>query len=61
MKMSKSTKSGKPYVRISENPKMDTSGMADKPMDYTDLMIEYEMPKMPLGQMVRKVSQKKGM
>jgi hypothetical protein len=51
-------KSGKPFTILSENPKMDTSGMANKPVEFE--MYEYEPMKMPLGQMVRKYSEKKG-
>ena len=57
MKMSKSKKSGKPSTIMSENPKMDTSGMAGKPVEYE--MVEYEPMKMPLGMMVRKHTSKK--
>jgi hypothetical protein len=42
---------GKPYTIFSENPKMDTSGMAGKPITY-DLIIEYEPPTMPLSMMI---------
>lgn len=57
MKMSKPNKAGKPYTVISQNEKMDTSGMANKPMEYK--MMEFAMPKMPLCDMVRKVSEKR--
>jgi len=52
MKMSKSK--SKPYKIISENPKMDTSGMAGKPMDYSDMIVEYKPPPMNIGQMMAK-------
>lgn len=55
----KSTKSSKPYTVMSENPKMDTSGMANKPMDFSDMVYEYKTPTMPLQQIVQKVSEKK--
>lgn len=58
MKMSKSKKSGKPYTIMSENPKMDTSGMANKPVEFE--MMSYEPMKMPLGMMVSKHTAKKG-
>ena len=48
----------KPYTIMSENPKMDTSGMANKPVEFE--LMEYEPMKMPLGMMVSKYSQKKG-
>jgi hypothetical protein len=44
---------------MSENPKMDTSGMANKPMDFSDMVYEYKTPTMPLQQIVQKVSEKK--
>jgi hypothetical protein len=50
-------KSGKAYTIISENPKMDTSGMAGKPMDYSDMIVEYTPPPMNLGQMMSKKAQ----
>lgn len=50
-------KQGKPYTVISENPKMDTSGMAGKPMDYSMLMMEYTPPPMPLSMMMAKAKQ----
>ena len=56
--MKAKSKSGKPYTIISQNEKMDTSGMANKPVDYSDMMVEYKMPPMPLCDMVRKVSEK---
>jgi len=46
-------KSGKAYTIISENPKMDTSGMAGKPMEW-DMAVEYTPPPMNLQQMMRK-------
>jgi hypothetical protein len=56
MKPTKS-KDGKPYKIISENPKMDTSGMAGKPMDYSDMVVEYKPPPMTLDMMMAKVGQ----
>jgi hypothetical protein len=52
----KKTKSGKPYTIISENPKMDTSGMAGKPMELS--MYEFKMPTMSLNQMLSKLAQR---
>jgi hypothetical protein len=52
MKASK-VKQGKPYTIISENEKMDTSGMANKTISYTDMMVEYEPMKKPLRMMVK--------
>jgi hypothetical protein len=52
MKASKSQ--SKPYKIISENPKMDTSGMAGKPMDFSDMVVEYKAPPMPLSMMMGK-------
>lgn len=56
----KEKKSTKPYVIFSENEKMDTSGMANKPMDFSEMVYEYSPPKMPVQQMVQKYSEKKG-
>jgi hypothetical protein len=52
MKMSKPK--GKQFTVISDNPKMDTTGMAGKPMDYSDMMVEYKPPPMSLRQMMGK-------
>jgi hypothetical protein len=51
MKASKS-KSGKAYEIISDNPKMDTSGMAGKPAPMDMYMVEFKMPPMTIGQMM---------
>jgi hypothetical protein len=58
MKTSK-MKQGKPYTIVSKNEKMDTSGMANQPVDLMDYMVEYKQPTMPLQDMVRKVSEKR--
>ena len=55
MKMSKSK--SKPYTIISENPKMDTSGMAGKPMDFSSMVMEYKAPPMPLSMMMAKAKE----
>jgi len=57
MKMSKPQ--SKPYKVISENPKMDTSGMAGKPVDYSDMVIEFKPPPMPLSMMMAKSKETK--
>ena len=57
--MKKSSKAGKTHTIISENPKMDTSGMAGKPMDFSDMVMEYKAPAMPLRQMVEKFTEPK--
>lgn len=57
MKMSKS-KSGKPYEVISDNTKMDTSGMAGKPAPMEMYMVEYKMPPMTIGQMMEQKAMK---
>jgi len=55
-------KSGKAFEIISTNPKMDTSGMAGKPMDYSMMLEKYTPPPMTLEQMMeereRKTSKK---
>jgi hypothetical protein len=53
MKASKS-KSGKAYEIISDNPKMDTSGMAGKPAPMDMYMVEFKMPPMTIGQMMER-------
>jgi hypothetical protein len=60
MKMSKS-KNGKSYQIISDNTKMDTSGMAGKPMTFDDIMgpIEYTPPPMTIGQMMERKAMEK--
>jgi len=50
MKMSKSK--SKPYTAISDNPKLDTTGMAGKPMDYCGAEGEYKPPPMTVMQMM---------
>jgi len=57
----KKDKQGKPYTIMSTNPKMDTSGLAEKPMDYGYYMVEMEFkrPTMPLGMMVKEVTEKR--
>jgi hypothetical protein len=44
---------------MSTNPKMDTSGLAEKPMDYGYFEIEFERPTMPLSMMVKEVTEKR--
>lgn len=51
MKMSKS-KSGKPFQVFSDNPKMDTSGLAGKPAPMEMYMVEYKMPPMTIDQIM---------
>lgn len=46
----KKTKSGKPYTVFSDNPKMDTSGMAGKPKPVE--VYEYKMPSMSIEDMM---------
>ena len=48
--MKKSSKPSKSYTIISENPKMDTSGMAGKPAPLR--VYEFKMPTMSLGDMM---------
>ena len=55
----KKGKNGKPYTRMSTNKKMDTSGLADKPMDYGYFEIEFARPTMPLSMMVKEVTEKR--
>jgi hypothetical protein len=57
--MKKSSKTGKAYTIISENPKMDTSGMAGKSAPLR--VYEFKMPTMSLGEMmeVREMKQAK--
>lgn len=50
MKMSKS-KASKSYEIISTNPKMDTSGMAGKPVQYPEIMA-YKPPAMTIDDMM---------
>jgi hypothetical protein len=49
----KKSKSGKDYTVYSENPKMDTSGMAGKPMPMEMYTYELKMPTMNLNEMMR--------
>jgi len=55
----KKGKDGKPYTRMSTNPKMDTSGLAEKPIPDEYYMIEFERPTMPLSMMVKEVTEKR--
>lgn len=48
--MKAKAKIGKPYTIISQNEKMDTSGMAGKSVEYG--MMEYKPPLMPVDKMV---------
>jgi|Laugresp1bdmlbsn_1035097.scaffolds.fasta_scaffold69035_2 hypothetical protein len=54
--MKAKAKNGKPYTIISQNEKMDTSGMAGKPMEYG--MMEYKPPLMPVAKMVHEFCEK---
>ena len=56
--MKAKAKNGKPYTIISQNEKMDTSGMAGKSMDYSDMMVEYKPPLMPVAKMVHEFCEK---
>lgn len=56
--MKAKAKSGKPYTIISQNEKMDTSGMAGKPMDYSDMMTEYKPPLLPVAKLVHEFTEK---
>lgn len=59
----KVSKANKTYEIISENPKMDTSGMAGKPMPLEMYEYELKMPTMNLHEMLemrtKKESKKK--
>jgi len=55
----KKNKQGKPYTRMSTNTKMDTSGLADKPIPDMYYEIEFKRPTMPLGMMVTEVTEKR--
>jgi hypothetical protein len=55
--MKSKSKNGKAYTIISENPKMDTSGMAGKPVEFSDMMMEYKPPTMPLNMMLSKAKE----
>jgi hypothetical protein len=54
----KVSKAGKPYEIISENPKMDTSGMAGKPMPLEMYEYELKMPTMNLHEMMEMKAKK---
>ena len=56
--MKAKVKNGKPYTIISQNEKMDTSGMAGKSMEYSDMMIEYKPPLMPVTKLVHEFTEK---
>ena len=51
MKMSKS-KSSKPFQVFSDNPKMDTSGLAGKPAPMEMYMASYTPPPMTIEQIM---------
>jgi hypothetical protein len=55
MKVSKAAKS---YEIMSENPKMDTSGMAGKPMPMDMYTYEMKMPTMNLREMMEMKAKK---
>jgi hypothetical protein len=57
-KSAKKAGSTKPYKIFSENEKMDTSGMAGKPVQL-DLFMDYEPPKMPLRMMMAQANETK--
>ena len=48
----KKTKPGKPYEIISDNPKMDMTGMAGKPAPMEMYMHGYKMPNITIKQMM---------
>lgn len=48
------TSKSKPYTIISDNPKLDTTGMAGKPMDYSDMVDGYKPLPMNIAQMMGK-------
>jgi len=50
-------KSGKAYTIISENPKMDTSGMAGKPRKFP-APVEWTPPPMRLKDMMEEIEMK---
>jgi len=52
----KPSKAKKPYEVISENPKMDTSGMAGKPAPLR--VYEFKMPSMSLRDMMEQRERK---
>lgn len=54
----KVSKAAKPYEIMSENPKMDTSGMAGKPMPVEMYTYEMEMPTMNLREMMEMKAKK---
>jgi hypothetical protein len=49
----KKSKSGKGFTIYSENPKMDSSGMAGKPAPMEMYTYELEMPTMNLREMMK--------
>lgn len=55
----KKGKQGKPYTRMSTNTKMDTSGLAEKPIPESYFELEFKIPTMPLGMMVKEVTEKR--
>lgn len=55
----KHTPAKKPSTVISHNEKADTSGMAGSRMTYDDMVFTAEMPKKPLCDMVKEVSDKR--
>lgn len=55
----KKGKQGKPYTRMSTNTKMDTSGLAEKPIPEPYFELEFKIPTMPLGMMVKEVTEKR--
>ena len=54
----KISKAAKPYEIMSENPKMDTSGMAGKPMPMDMYTYEMKMPTMNLREMMETKAKK---
>jgi hypothetical protein len=56
--MKAKAKNAKPYTIISQNEKMDTSGMAGKPMEYGMMEYEYKPPLMPVAKMVHEFCEK---
>jgi hypothetical protein len=49
----------KPSTVISHNEKADTSGMAGSTISYDDMTYSVELPKKPLCDMVKEVSDKR--
>ena len=52
-------KSGKQFTILSDNPKMDTSGLAGKPAPMELYEMEFKMPAMNIKQ-IMEVHEKKG-